>query len=141
MIYIDTSALVPMFIREPASDAIVDLIESTEDRLAISEWSLVEFVSAAAIKVRTGQTDANLANEAIERVRGFADTHCLVALPGREEYRRAAALAVPGPLKLRAGDALHLAIVESLNATGMLCLDKALAAAARSLGIEVRTVD
>ena len=137
MIYVDTSALVPVFIREPKSDAVVDWIESSGERLAISEWSLVEFASAAAIKVRTGQTEANLAKQAIARVHEFARKHCTVAVPGREEFRRAAELASDNILKLRAGDALHLAIAASLSAQGILCLDDAMIESAKVLGISV----
>ena len=137
MIYVDTSALVPVFIREPKSDAVVDWIESSGERLAISEWSLVEFASAAAIKVRTGQTEANLAKQAIARVHEFARKHCTVAVPGREEFRRAAELASDDILKLRAGDALHLAIAASLSAQGILCLDDAMIESAKVLGISV----
>jgi len=93
MIYVDTSALVPVFIREPKSEAVIAWIESSGERLAISEWSLVEFASAAAIKVRTGQSAANLVKQATARVHEFAQKHCTIAVPGREEFRRAAALA------------------------------------------------
>ena len=137
MIYIDTSALVPVFIREPKSEAIIGWIESSGERLSISEWSLVEFASAAAIKVRTGQVAPNLAKQSTARVHEFARKHCTVAVPGREEFRRAAELAGDGALKLRAGDALHLAIAESLNAQGILCLDDAMIESAKSLGMNV----
>lgn len=140
MIYVDTSALVPVFIREAKSEAVIAWFESSGERLAISEWSLVEFASAAAIKVRTGQTSASLAKQAIARVHEFAQKHCTVAVPGRENFRRAADLAGDGKLKLRAGDALHLAIAGSLNAQGMLCLDEAMTASAKSLGMNVITV-
>lgn len=140
MIYIDTSALVPAFIREPKSEAVVGWIESSGERLAISEWSLVEFASAAAIKVRTGQTTASLSKQATARVLEFAQRHCTVAVPGREEFRRAAELAGDHALKLRAGDALHLAIAASLSAQGLLCLDDAMTESARSLGMNVVTV-
>jgi len=43
-------------------------------------------------------------------------------------------------LKLRAGDALHLAIAESLSAQGILCLDDAMIEGAKSLGMNVVTV-
>ena len=92
MVYVDTSALVPIFIREPASDAVIGWLESSAERLAISEWSLVEFASAAAIKVRTGQIGNVLARQASERLEQFAGRHCTVAIPGRDEYRRAADL-------------------------------------------------
>ena len=137
MIYVDTSALVPIFIREPKSEAVIGWIESSAERLAVSEWSLVEFASAAAIKVRTGQTAANLAKQANARVREFAQQHCTVAVPSRAEFRRAAELAGDGALKLRAGDALHLAIAANLNVKGILCLDDAMTNSARLLGMSV----
>jgi len=137
MIYIDTSALVPVFIREAKSEAVIGWLESSGERLSISEWSLVEFASAAAIKVRTGQVAPNLAKQSTARVREFAQKHCTVAVPGREEFRRAAELAGDDTLKLRAGDALHLAIAESLSAQGILCLDEAMIASAKSLGMNV----
>lgn len=140
MIYVDTSALVPIFIREPKSEAVIGWIESSGERLAISEWSLVEFASAAAIKVRTGQMAANLAKQATARVHEFAQKHCMVAVPGRDEFRRAAALLSDDTLKLRAGDALHLAIAASLSAQGILCLDNAMIESAKVLGMNVVTV-
>jgi predicted nucleic acid-binding protein len=140
MIYVDTSALVPVFIREPKSEAVMAWLESSGERLAISEWSLVEFASAAAIKVRTGRVAASLVKQASTRVREFAQKHCTVAVPGREEFRRAAELAADDTLKLRAGDALHLAIAASLSAQGILCLDDAMIESARSLGMNVVTV-
>jgi uncharacterized protein len=140
MIYVDTSALVPVFLREPKSEAVIGWLESSGERLAISEWSLVEFASAAAIKVRTGQAAASLAKQATARAHQFAQKHCTVVVPGREEFRRAAELAGDASLKLRAGDALHLAIAASLSARGILCLDDAMIESARSLGINVITV-
>jgi uncharacterized protein len=140
MIYFDTSGLVPVFIREPKSDAVIAWLESSGERLAISAWSLVEFASAAAIKVRTGQTAASVAKQAIARVHEFAQKHCTVAVPGREEFRRAAELAANEALKLRAGDALHLAIAASLSAQAIFCLDEAMIERAKSLGMKVVAV-
>jgi predicted nucleic acid-binding protein len=137
MVYVDTSALVPLFIREPNTDALIDWLESSEERLAISEWTLVEFASAAAIKLRTGEATAKLVKQATARVHEFAQKYCTIAVPGRENFRRAAALAGDGALKLRAGDALHLAIAESLNTQGILCLDHAMIESAKSLGMTV----
>jgi len=50
---------------------------------------------------------------------------------GREEIRRAAGLAGDGALKLRAGDALHLATAASLSARGVLCIDDAMIESAK----------
>jgi len=140
MVYVDTSALVPLFIREPNSDAVIDWLESSSERLAISEWTLVEFASATAIKRRSAQATANLVKQATKRMYEFAQKHCTVAIPGRENFRRAAELASDQRLKLRAGDALHLAIAESLNAEVILCLDQAMIENAKLLGMNVATL-
>lgn len=140
MIYVDTSALVPIFIRESKSAAVIGWLESSGERLALSEWSLVEFASAAAIKVRTGQAAANLAKQATARVYEFAQKHCTVAVPGREEFRRAAELAGDDSLKLRAGDALHLSIAARLSVQGILCLDDSMIESAKALGMKVITI-
>lgn len=140
MVYVDTSALVPLFIREPSTDAVIDWLETSGERIAISEWTLVEFASAAAIKLRTGQATAKLAKQSTARMREFSEEHCTIAVPGRENFRRAAELAGDNALKLRAGDALHLAIAESLNTQVILCLDHAMIESAKLLGMAVARV-
>ena len=137
MIYVDTSALVPLFIREPNTDAVIDWLESSGERLAISEWTLSEFASAVAIKLRTGQATAKLVKQATARMHEFAQRHCTIPVPGRENFRRAAEIAGDDALKLRAGDALHLAIAESLNAQVILCFDHAMIESAKLLGMTV----
>jgi uncharacterized protein len=137
MVYVDTSALLPLFVREPSTDAVIDWLESSGERIAISEWTLVEFASAAAIKLRTGQATAKLAKLATARMHEFTEKHCTIAVPGREDFRRAAELAGDDALKLRAGDALHLAIAESLNTQVILCLDHAIIESAKLLGMTV----
>lgn len=140
MIYIDTSALVPVFIQESKSEAVISWLESSGERLAISEWSLVEFASAAAIKIRMGEITPNLAKQVTARVQEFAQKNCTVAVPGRNEFRRAGELVGDSTLKLRAGDALHLAIAGSLNAHGILCFDDVMIESANLLGINVVTL-
>src|SRR5271169_5495487 len=101
MVYVDTSALVPLFIREPNSDTVIDWLESSGERLAVSEWTLVEFASAAASKLRTGQATARLVKQATARMHRFAQKHCTIAVPVREDFRRAAELASNDALGLR----------------------------------------
>jgi len=137
MIYIDTSALVPAFIREPKSEAVLAWIEAAGDGLLVSEWAITEFSSAAAIKVRTGEIAAAMAKQARARVLGFAQDHCSIAVPQRAEFRRAADLSGDANLKLRAGDALHLAIAEASKVQGILCLDETMGAVARKIGLNV----
>ncbi|TAK83969.1 MAG: PIN domain-containing protein [Betaproteobacteria bacterium] len=140
MVYVDTSALVPAFIREPKSAAILAWIESSGERLAISEWSVTEFASAAAIKVRTGQVTAPLAKRAWTRFLDFAEKHCLIAVPNRAEFRRAADLAGDPSRNLRAGDAIHLAIAEALQAKGVLTFDGGMSESVKALGLNAVTI-
>jgi len=140
MVYLDTSALVPAFIREPKSDAVLAWIESSGARLVVSEWSVTEFASAAAIKVRTGEITAAFAKQARTRFLDFAQKHCSIAVPGRAEFRRGAELAGDAARKLRAGDALHLAIAEATKVEGILCLDEAMSSSAKAIGLSVVTV-
>ena len=137
MVYVDTSALVPAFIREPKSDAVLAWLETSDQRLIVSEWSITEFSSAAAIKVRTGEITPGLARQARARFLGFAENHCSIAIPQRADFRRAADLASDLNLKLRAGDALHLAIAEASKVEGILCFDETMAASAKSMGLSV----
>lgn len=137
MIYVDTSALVPAFIREPASEAVLSWIETSGESLLVSDWAITEFSSAAAIKVRTGELATTLAKQARTRFLEFVQVHCAVATPQRAEFRRAADLAGNAELKLRAGDALHLAIAEASKVQGILCLDEAMGAGARRVGLNV----
>ena len=137
MVYIDTSALVPIFIREPKTEAVLSWLEAAGERVAISEWSLVEFASAAATKVRTGEITATFSRQVGHRLQEFAQQNCILAMPGRDEFRRASELVLDSNLKLRAGDALHVAIAESLGVQAFLSLDEALNASARSVGIPV----
>lgn len=139
-VYIDTSALVPLFIRESKSAAVADWLNDERDRLALSHWCLVEFASALALKVRTGQTTATLAAEATEHLNDFADRYCLMAVPGTSEFHRAATWAGDSGLNLRAGDALHLAIAANLGARAILCLDAAMIRGAKAVGLNVAAV-
>src|ERR1035438_660833 len=86
-IYTNAIALVPVFIREAKSEPVIGWLESSGERLSISEWCLLEFASAAAIKVRTGQVATKLARQSTARVREFAQKHCTVAVPRSEERR------------------------------------------------------
>lgn len=137
MVYADTSALVPAFVHEPKSGAVLKWLESSGERLVVSEWAIAEFASAMAIKVRTGQTARSVARQAMTRFLEFAQKHCSIAAPQRAEFRRAAELAGDTRLTLRAGDALHLAIAEASNVQTVLCLDDGMSEGARAIGLGV----
>ena len=54
ILYLDTSALLKLFIREPGTQIIVGLVSDLENRLAISSLAPVEFRSAIRRRVHSG---------------------------------------------------------------------------------------
>lgn len=61
--FLDTSALVKRYHREEGSDILDRLFEEPDAKFIISDISIIEFYSAIALKVRTGEIDeANFAS-------------------------------------------------------------------------------
>lgn len=137
MVYVDTSALVPLFLTEESTASIHDWMETQRKALVISEWSMVEFASALSIRVRQGHTDARTATRARDRMRRFAEEQCTVVIPTLGDFRRATELCRAASASIRGGDALHLAIAETVRAEAILCFDGVMAKGARAIGIPV----
>lgn len=58
-VYLDTSALVSMHFKKPRTQAVPDWLNSVRSAdLVISQWTLTEFSSAAAFKLRMKQITA-----------------------------------------------------------------------------------
>lgn len=134
--YLDTSILIAALTREEATGRVQDwMAAQPAGSLAVSEWVHTEFASALSIKVRTGE----LASEDRATILAAFAAHLrnsFVLFPIPAEAFRAAAIHLNDPeLGLRAGDALHTAIVLAHGAT--LCtLDRRMAAAATRLGVK-----
>ena len=131
----DASFLVPFLVEEPASDAVKAYLATRPDRL-ISDFAAAEVASALSRLVRTGlltagQGAARLADFDAWRaaVSSTADIHAA-------DVRLAYAYVRRFDLALRVPDALHLAIVNRLQAT-LITLDRRLERAAWELGIGV----
>jgi predicted nucleic acid-binding protein len=132
---LDASFLVPFLVEEPASDAVKAYLATRPDRL-ISDFAAAEVASALSRLVRTGlltagQGAARLADFDAWRaaVSSTADIHAA-------DVRLAYAYVRRFDLALRVPDALHLAIVNRLQAT-LVTLDRRLERAAWELGIGV----
>jgi predicted nucleic acid-binding protein len=139
MIYLDTSILVPLLVREAVSDAIAAwFAKLPQDKLAISEWTCTEFVSAIGIKVRTGQLDADIARESVQAFRQLADESLTVLVPEKADFRRSGQYLERFDLGLRAGDALHLAVAANHGAKVMYSLDRKLVEISRALKIRAQ---
>jgi uncharacterized protein len=105
--YIDTSALIPLCVKEAKSDDLFRWYASYQGELVSSCWCMTEVASALGIKQRTGQitTDA------------------------------AALMALDAASGLRAGDALHLAVALEAKVKHVLTLDAVFERNAKAMGL------
>lgn len=135
--YLDTSILIPLFFREPGSQVAQSEIASANERW-ISHWTVAEFSSATAFKLRSGQTDLATAERARDLFQQFSASVLTVVDVLREDFTQAARLcaATPAP-GLRTPDALHLAVAKRLGLV-MVTLDGALATACRTHDVTCR---
>ena len=120
-VYLDTSILIPLFFREPATLAARERLRG-ETGTAISRWTLAEFASAAAFKIRNGQTDETTAQQALGKLRTIvANGGLSVADVIAVDFDRAAQLCTAHASGLRTPDALHAAIAARLKQTVLTC--------------------
>lgn len=137
MIYLDTSAAVPLFVPEPASDRIAAWLEASADTLVSADWILTEFASALAVKVRRGELNQKHAKAAWEDFDRFSQTGLRLLPVARATFARAAQLVRQSRGGLRAGDAVHLATALETEANGIATSDAQLERNALDQGLAV----
>lgn len=136
--YLDTNVLAALLTPEPFSERADTFIQNNAEPLIVSDFAIAEFSSVVARRVR---------------MREFTIEQAGIALAGFDEWViRSAGRAEIGAgdvvlattyirrfdLTLRTPDALHIAIARRFEAT-LVTFDRAMAAAARALGMAVAT--
>ena len=138
MHYFDTSFLVPLILPEATSDPIARFFaDFAGEDLAVSHWMRVEFSSLLAREVRMGGLSVEAAREADARFETMVDESFAVLLPNGDDYNLAKEYLCRFETRLRAGDALHLAIASNRRAEAIYSLDKMLLKAGQILGVPV----
>jgi len=138
--YIDTSALLKLYIAESQSEEVEKFIGAL-DRPLISSLSILEWHCAMNRRWRTGAFDETYHQLArAEFARHLASGAYRVHALHEGLYAQATYLldSVP-PLALRTLDALHLAAAQSAQARTVVTADKIMAQAATQLGLNTTT--
>lgn len=136
MQYFDTSFVAPLLLEEATSSKIEAFFaQCPAGALTISHWTRVEFASLVAREVRMGGMKENNALVVIGQFDELVAESFQVLMPTVADYERAKNYIEHFDSKLRAGDALHLAIASNHGAEVLYALDKGLLNAAQLLKV------
>lgn len=130
----DTSLVVAVLTAETGSAGLLERLRQPDAALAVSDWVVAEFSAALSMKLRRGEINAVERDAALDLFGRQVGSAYVILPVERKCFALAARMADQHVTGLRAGDALHLAIVQVLGAT--LCtLDRQQAEAGAALGI------
>jgi predicted nucleic acid-binding protein len=137
-LYLDSSALVKLYLPEAESGQLNRAVEGRRD-LLVSDLSITEIVSSLRRRRREGALKLSIAVRLHRAILGHLETGVyrridLTATTHREAERMLLSIEA-GPL--RAADALHLALAVSGDASSLLTYDRRMADAGRSIGLNV----
>jgi hypothetical protein len=136
--YIDSSALVRLYVPSQASAGLNAALEGRSD-LVVSNFALTEVTSAICRLRMEGSLDAETAHKIHSHLLRHADSGVFESADLiRPTYRSAEKrLLNSRALLLRAGDALHLEMAIAARCRTMVTFDHRLAKASESMGLLV----
>ena len=134
--YLDTSALVKLYVREPGTERLLALAaRSSENRLAVLALAQVEFRSAVRRRERSGEIPSPIASQLLETFKRHIEGRFLVQMV--TDFVLDTACALVDRYALRAFDAVQLAGYMVLKSAGgadipvFVCCDQELLNAAQ----------
>ena len=139
MVYLDTSAAVPLFVPEPSSDLIDKWFVACDIPIISSDWIITEFASALSIKERSGTLSAKNAKAAWRNFGAFCEAGLRLAPVNRQTCEEAAKMVRHSAHRLRSSDALHLAVALEIGVQSIATLDTIMADNAKRL--KIKTVE
>jgi uncharacterized protein len=136
LIYLDTSFLAPFYIQEATSVSVETILLSIlTDKLAISDWTTVEFTSLVSRRVRMNELNLEQMEAIIHSFKEDTSQSYTIFRVTTTDFILASEFIQQWETGLRAGDALHLAIARNHSIENLLSLDRKLIDAARQLNI------
>jgi uncharacterized protein len=140
MIYLDSSLVVAAITAETDTARVQQWLRSQDEtRLCVSGWVATEVAGALAFKLRTGQIDASERRAALSGWESMRRSLFATEAITSDAFQKAAELFDDPLMKLRSGDALHIAIAQ-IGGHSLATLDKAMVEAAASIGIPVEPI-
>lgn len=136
MVYLDTSAAVPLFVAEPSSDLVDNWLGTCDVPVVSSDWIVTEFASALSIKERLGTLSVRDAKAAWRSFEMFCQSGLRLAPVSRRAFEEAAKMARQSAHGLRSSDALHLAVALEIGAKTIATLDATMASNAKRLKLK-----
>jgi predicted nucleic acid-binding protein len=115
--------LVALFTNEATASRIVLWYADETRPLVSGDWCTTEFVSALALKQRTGQLTREQSDTSWQVFSDFCNNGLRLLALDREVFIQAAQLVRNSKNGLRAGDALHLALALHVQAEALFTLD------------------
>jgi predicted nucleic acid-binding protein len=135
MFYLDSSVVVSAVSAELATETVVKWL-AAEEEILTSDWLFTEAVAALSQKRRMQIISPDEHVQALEALHSqFSEAFASVPVT-RRDFRLAARFAEKAETRLRAGDALHLAIASTAGAT-IVTLDKGQARAGELLRVPI----
>jgi uncharacterized protein len=137
-LYLDTSALVKLFVPEPESDSLNEALLGARG-VILSDLALTEMASALGRRAREGVLTRRQASHIHREALKLTEScrHVELTPP---VYRRAEQLLLSLPMPIRALDALHLATAIEAGAATMVAFDQDLRAVAAFQGLLVAPI-
>lgn len=115
--YLDASVIVPLFLNEIHSQAVRDFMADHASECLLSQWTVIESVSAFVLAHRRGSISLALRDQMIDQYHRLLDALRPPLELADEDFQAARKLLTTEQFKLRLGDALHLGIVVGLADT------------------------
>lgn len=141
-VYLDTSALVKLYLPEARSEEVNDALVGRRD-LMVSDLSITEVVSAVARRRREGQMEEPVARRLYRRLLDDREAgYCLLLNASPRVHREAERLLLSlADVSLRAADAIHLAMALLAEARSVATFDRRMSRAVESYGLAAFPAD
>jgi predicted nucleic acid-binding protein len=135
-LYLDTSVLVAILIKDPFTGRAYQYLNATTPGLIVSDFAAAELASAVARRVRMRELTIAAARKAFITFDGLAPRTVERIETSPADIKNAEAFLRRLDLPLRAPDALNIAIARRMGAS-LMTFDDKMAASAKMLGVEI----